>query len=203
MQDKGPAGPRVAADERRQALVRAAYHQVAARGFEGLRTREVAQEVHLNVATLHYYFPTKESLIQGVVDHAMSRFQTTLAPHGRPGDELRAHLVAVATLLRDEPELGQVMAELALRSTRDPAIQAILADTHQVWQRAVRVLLRRAAAAGRLRPELDSDGAAALIVSVLGSMTLPVLGDAARDDGALREVLRWLGLEQAEADSIN
>ncbi|MBO0746093.1 MAG: TetR/AcrR family transcriptional regulator [Candidatus Dormibacteraeota bacterium] len=200
MHDEVAAAPRVAADERRQALVRAAYHQIAARGFEGLRTREVAQQVHLNVATLHYYFPTKESLIRGVVEHAMSRFQTTLAPHGRPGDELRAHLVAVATLLREEPDLGQVMAELALRSARDPSIQAILGDTSQTWQRGVRILLRRAAAAARIRPELDSDGAAALIVSVLGSMTLPVLGDAARTDGALQELLRWLGLEAQSTD---
>ncbi|MGH7910686.1 MAG: TetR/AcrR family transcriptional regulator, partial [Candidatus Dormibacteraceae bacterium] len=183
------AAPRVHADERRQALVRAAYHQIAARGFEGLRTREVAAEVHLNVATLHYYFPTKEALIQGVVDHAMRRFQTTLAPHGRPGEELRSHLRAVAALLREEPELGQVMAELALRSARDPGIDAILRDMTQAWQHGVRVLLRRAVAAGRLRPELDSDDAAALIVAVLGSMTVPTLGDAARADGGLRELV--------------
>ena len=199
MHDEVAAVPRAPADERRQALIRAAYHQLASRGFEGLRTREVAQEVHLNVATLHYYFPTKESLIRGVVEHAMSRFQSTLAPHGRPGDELRAHLVAVATLLHDEPELGQVMAELALRSARDPSIDAILGATKEGWQRAVRVLLRRAAAAGRIRPERDSEAAAALIVSVLGSMTLPVLGDAARSDGALHELLRWLGLEAIQS----
>lgn len=199
MDSEAGTATRAPADERRQALVRAAYHQIAARGFEGLRTREVAQEVHLNVATLHYYFPTKESLIRGVVEHAMSRFQSTLAPHGKPGEELRAHLLAVATLLRREPELGQVMAELALRSTRDPGIETILGTTKESWQHGVRVLLRRATGAGRVRPELDSDAAAALIVSVLGSMTLPVLGDAARDDGALGELLRWLGLE----DSIN
>lgn len=198
MHDGEPvAAARAARDERRQALVRAAYRQIAARGFEGLRTREVAQEVGLNVATLHYYFPTKESLIRGVVDHAMSRFQTTLAPHGRPGDELLAHLVAVAGLLREEPELGQVMAELALRSTRDPAIDAILSATQTGWEHAVRVLLRRAAAAGRVRPELDSDGAAALIVSVLGSMTLPVMGAGATAGGALQELIRWLGLHQS------
>lgn len=191
---------RAPADERRRALVRAAYQQIAARGFEGLRTREVAQEVHVNVATLHYYFPTKESLIGGVVEHAMSRFQSTLAPHGKPGDELSAHLLAVVTLLRREPELGQVMAELALRSTRDPGIEAILGATAEGWQHAVRVLLRRAAAAGRVRPELDSEAGAALIVAVLGSMTLPVLGDAARDDGALGELLRWLGLESQSTD---
>src|SRR5437899_6745767 len=106
-------------EDREQALVQAAFNQIAERGFEGLRTREVAAAVGLNIATLHYYFPTKETLIQGVVDHAMERFRTTLEPHGSPGDQLRNHLRAVRRLLRDEPELGAVMAALALRSARD------------------------------------------------------------------------------------
>ena len=106
-------------------MVQAAYKEIAERGFEGLRTREVAAGVGLNIATLHYYFPTKETLIRGVVEHAMGRFRSTLAPHGSPGDQLRNHLRAVRQLLRDEPELGAVMAELALRSARDPEIAGI------------------------------------------------------------------------------
>ena len=54
-------------EDRQKALVQAAFNQIAERGFEGLRTREVAAGVGLNIATLHYYFPTKESLIRGVV----------------------------------------------------------------------------------------------------------------------------------------
>src|ERR1700737_998675 len=53
-------------EDRLKALVQAAFNQIAERGFEGLRTREVAAGVGLNIATLHYYFPTKESLIRGV-----------------------------------------------------------------------------------------------------------------------------------------
>ena len=64
--------------DRRDALVRAAYNQIAERGFEGLRTREVAGGAGVNIATLHYYFPTKEKLIEGVVEHAMERFRTTV-----------------------------------------------------------------------------------------------------------------------------
>src|SRR5213082_3276795 len=96
-------------EKRRRELVHAAYKQIAEGGFEGLRTREVAAEVGVNIATLHYYFPTKEALIRGVVDHAMGRFRSTLAPHGSPADQLRNHLRAVRKLLRDEPEIGAVM----------------------------------------------------------------------------------------------
>ena len=39
-------------EKRRQELVLAAYREIAQRGFEGLRTREVAAEVGVNIATL-------------------------------------------------------------------------------------------------------------------------------------------------------
>src|SRR3979411_665872 len=89
-------------EDRQQALVRAAFNQIAERGFEGLRTREVAAGVGLNIATLHYYFPTKEALIRGVVAHAMDRFRSTLAPHGSPAGPLRNHVPGVRQRLRHE-----------------------------------------------------------------------------------------------------
>src|SRR5437667_12436807 len=104
-----PAPPRPARgtrEDRHEALVQAAFNQIAERGFEGLRTREVAAEVGVNIATLHYYFPTKEALIRGVIAHAMQRFRTTLAPHGVSGDPLRRPLRAVHALLRAEPQVG-------------------------------------------------------------------------------------------------
>src|SRR2546428_4858190 len=135
---------------REQALVQAAFNQIAERGFEGLRTRELAAGVGLNIATLHYYFPTKEALIRGVVAHAMERFRSTLAPHGSPADQLRNHLRAVRKLLRDEPEIGAAMGELALRSARDPSLARIMRETNDAWHRTLRGLLRRAASEGYL-----------------------------------------------------
>ncbi len=34
--------------------------------------------VGVNFATLHYYFPTKEALIGGILEHAMGRLRTTI-----------------------------------------------------------------------------------------------------------------------------
>ena len=172
----------------------AAYREIAERGFEGLRTREVAAEVGVNIATLHYYFPTKESLIRAVLDHAMGRFRTTLAPHGSPADQLRNYLRATRKLMLDEPELGAVMAELALRSIRDDSIGSILNEMYDVWHVTLRGLLRRAVKEGKLRPEADSDAVAALIIAILTAMTLPVMSDARRGDQALRQLERWLGI---------
>ena len=180
--------------DRRGALVRAAYNQIAEHGFEGLRTREVAGEAGVNIATLHYYFPTKEKLIEGVVGHAMERFRTTLAPHGSPSDQLRNHLRSVKRLVQDEPQLGVVMGELTLRSARDPGIARIMRETNEGWHRTVRSLLRRAVKEGNLRPEMDSDEVAAMVVATLRNLTLPIASSGIRGDQALRQLERWLGV---------
>ena len=197
----GSRAARASKEDRRQALVQAAFNQIAERGFEGLRTREVAAGVGLNIATLHYYFPTKEALIRGVVAHAMERFRSTLAPHGSPADQLRSHLRAVRKLLRDEPEIGAVMGELALRSARDPALARIMREMNDAWHRTLRGLLRRAVRDAHLNPEMDNDEVAALIMATLMSSTLPSVSSADRTDKAFRQLERWLGLGRAKAHS--
>jgi AcrR family transcriptional regulator len=190
-------------EKRREELVLAAYREIAERGFEGLRTREVAAEVGVNVATLHYYFPTKESLIRAVLDHAMGRFRTTLTMSGSSPDQMRTYLRSVRKLLVEEPELGAVMAELALRSVRDASIRSIMNEMYDVWHATMRGLLRRAVRDGKLRPELDTDAVAALIIATLTSMTLPVMRDARRGDLALRQLERWLGISVGRGASSN
>ena len=188
-------------EKRRQELVAAAYRQIAERGFEGLRTREVAAEVGVNIATLHYYFPTKESLIRGVLEHAMDRFRTTLEPHGSPGNQLRNHLGAVRKLMVQEPELGAVMGELAMRSARDPSVRAIVNEMFDVWNKTLRGLLRRVVREGKLRPELDSDAVAALVIATLTASTLPPMAEAGRGGLAVRQLERWMGLSARKSSN--
>lgn len=162
------------AEPRRDALVAAAYQILATRGFEGLRTREVAAAVGVNIATLHYYFPHKEDLIRGVVAHAMGRFRGTLGGAGSAEDQLRAHLRGLRRLSRDEPELFTVMAELAIRGVRDVSLRKIVGGTDDAWRAMLRTLLRRAKDEGAVAKGLDPDGMAAVIVATLkGTFMLP------------------------------
>ena len=113
-------------EERRHALVSAAYDLIATKGFEGLRVRDVAARGGVNIATLHYYFPSKEALIGGVVQHLLHQF-LTLAPCFPEGEEgtaaqrLERELIDMEYELREAPGMWTVMMELQLRSLRDPA----------------------------------------------------------------------------------
>jgi len=181
--------------ERQEALLQAAYDLLAERGFEGLRTRDVAAKVGVNVATLHYYFPTKEKLIRGVVGYAMERFRSTLKPAGSPGEQLREHFAGLRRLARQEPELFAVMGELALRGRRDRAIATIVRETDTVWQTTLAALLRRAAREGAIKPAADPADLAGLIVSTLkGTFLLPPDARQPKDvDRRLRMLEKLVG----------
>src|SRR5919201_6765497 len=86
--------------DRRRALVAAAYRRIANDGFEGLRTRDVAADVGVNIATLHCYFPTKEALIRAVIGQAMRRFTRTMPGESSPAEQLGGHLAAITQMLR-------------------------------------------------------------------------------------------------------
>jgi AcrR family transcriptional regulator len=181
--------------DRRTDLVTAAYHQIARLGFEGLRTREVAAEAGVNVATLHYYFPSKETLIRGVLAYAMERFRSTLHASGSAADQLRSHFAGIRRLVHDEPELFAVMGELALRSTRDPFIRDLHKQNTDIWRATLRGLLAKAVADGSLSGPRNPDAQASLAVAALmGACMLPPVQPARLRETVL-ELERSLGLD--------
>ncbi len=180
--------------DRRRALIVAAYDRIANAGFEGLRTRDVAADVGVNVATLHYYFPTKEALIRGVVGHALRKFAATMPAEGSPAEQLRQHLTALRHLLKEEPRLCAVLGELTLRAPRDPVIASVLRGTDDPWHRMLGDLFRRGIADGCLDSRLDPDDAAALTISAIKGVSLPTTSprQPERIDQTFRQLERWL-----------
>jgi AcrR family transcriptional regulator len=167
-------GKRRAGEERRQALVRAAFGRIADKGFEGLRLREVAAEVGIDHSTLHHYFASKQDLEAGVVDYATRQFWPTMPADGGAIDRLQYHLAALGRMLREQPALFTVMAELDLRARRDPAIRSIIDRHEQGWRIVLEEVLRRAAKEGALTQNLDvATGVELIIAAVKGVRQLP------------------------------
>ncbi len=169
----GPGGhPRPG---RRDALVAAAYQRLATQGFEGLRTRDVAADVGVNIATLHYYFPTKEALIRGVIGHAMQRFMATMPHDGTPVDQLRGHLRASRALVKTDQQLWAVMGELVLRAPRDAELEHIFRQTDTYWRRTLSELIQRCVADGLLAPLLETEALATLMIVAIKGLSLPAV----------------------------
>jgi AcrR family transcriptional regulator len=180
--------------DRRRALVEAAYRRIASHGFEGLRTRDVAADVGVNIATLHYYFPTKEALIRGVIGRAMQRFRETIPAEGSPEQRLRGHLRALAQLLKDDQQLWAVLGELVLRAPRDADLEQTFRQSDAYWHRTLRELITRCVLSGAARPTLDADETAALIIAAIRGLSLPTVGrfDPTRIDQVVSQIERML-----------
>jgi AcrR family transcriptional regulator len=159
-------------DERRDSLVRAAFACLAADGFEGLRTRSVADRVGVNIATLHYYFPTKEALIGGVADFIATQFITL---HARPVvptgslalDRLHQEFADAHFYRTSHPDLAAVLCELQLRGRRDPAIRKIVEPLFGHWRHGIERCLADGVAEGVFRSDVDPAGGAAFFVAAI------------------------------------
>jgi len=190
------------APDRLQAFVRIATRHIAERGFEGLRVREVAKEAGVNHATLLYYYPTKEALIQAVVMQLAREFRTPLPglDDPEPGalGELRHEFADIQHRVRATPQTFLVLSELAVRSRRDPAIARILHGLFTGWHGYLVSLLQRGMHEGTFRADLDVDATALAIRTQLATIGYQVveLNGGATLDPLVRQLARqteyWL-----------
>ena len=161
-----------------------------------MRTRDVAADVGVNIATLHYYFPTKEALIRGVIGYAMQRFRETMPADGSPVEQLRGHLRALAKLLKEDHQLWAVMGELVLRAPRDADLGHVFRQTDEYWHHTLRDLISGAIANGAIDPKLDADDVAALMIVAIKGLSLPTVAGFQPEvaDQVFRQFERLLGL---------
>ena len=94
---------------------------VASEGFEGLRTRTVADRARVNIATLHYYFPTKEAFIGALAECLVWLFMSVHAPVGESTggpviDRLHQEFSDGRFYRLERPDMFSVILELLLRA---------------------------------------------------------------------------------------
>lgn len=161
--------------ERRLQLVTAAFQRVAQVGFEGLRLRQVAEDVGIDHSTLHHHFATKQDLIGAVAEYATRQFWVLgEAVSQDPVDGIRAHLAGLRRMIRDRPELLVVTAELDLRARRDPAVAAALDAQQAGWRDLLVKMLDTGNADGAWAVEATA-GAELVIATVKGVRLAPEL----------------------------
>ncbi|MEV2271698.1 TetR/AcrR family transcriptional regulator [Nonomuraea africana] len=169
-------GPR--SEERRQRLVAAGYRAMVRSGLAGARTRDIAAEAGITVATLHYYFPTKDDLVRAVLEHTIR--ERMLAPLRLETDwadglaALRTMLTGLSLQAEAEPGHFRLLHEMTWASREDPAMRAMLAHWHDDWHDTITGWLEAGQREGRVRPDLDAGTVSALIIyMVLGMVMRP------------------------------
>jgi len=157
-------------DVRRHAIAAAARALIAERGFEGLRTRDIADRVGINVATLHYHVPSKEELLRLAVDRALDALFAVAAEtaqlDGRAIDRLE-HLVRGSVLVLTE---RLPFVTLLLRVRGNTKVERAALARRREFDRLVTDLVKQAEAEGDVRPDVDPAVTARLVFGMVNSL---------------------------------
>jgi AcrR family transcriptional regulator len=135
------------ARENRERILAAAEHVFGTRGETG-STEEVARLAGVGIATVFRHFPTKEALVEAaLVRHFIGLLDRAQAAATAPDPS-----AALSTLVHEMIERGA--SKLTLASMLDDDAPPAVAAASTELKSAVDTALRRAQAAGSVRPDV-------------------------------------------------
>ena len=176
------------AEDRREAVLKAAMPVVAARGIHATPTAEIAKLAGISHAYLFRLFPTKSDLAIAVVERANQRIYDAFAAaaaaeHGSGEDKMRAMGLAYSELLEDR-ELLLVQLHSHAAAAEDEAIRSAARGS---FQRLVELVERETGMETAIVGRFFATGMlmnvmAALDASELGTHWSDVLTNYCRSD---------------------
>ena len=173
---------------------------VQSRGFNGFSYADIASELKISKASLHYHFPDKASLGEALIGRYAARFADALGVIDRDGDDapakLESYVAIYADVLRDRRMCLCGMLAAEYDTLPKPMRDAIIAffDENEAWLTGV---LEQGQEEGALRRTGSPVDEAQTIVSGLEGALLIArpYGDVARFQAAASRLLTSLGRE--------
>ena len=194
-----------ATDERKRAIAAATRSLIVEKGFEGLRTREIAERVGINVATLHYHIPTKDALVELVAQSMKEDFMAQRMRHPtdalKPRERLRLEFERHFRMRQENPELLLVMEEMARRARHDETVARVILPMRAFWFEQIQAIIEAGRADGSFRADLDPPSAAFMVVGVMIATSAYRIEDHAVIDRAIDEVFRSILSEEEKRQS--
>lgn len=193
-----------ATDDRKRAIAAAARSLIVEKGFEGLRTREIADRVGINIATLHYHIPTKDALIELVAQSMKEDFMEQYYRYPRedldPAQLLDLEIEKHRATRRDNPELLLVMEEMGRRARHDPTIARYIDPMRGYWRQQIIDILKDGVADGSFRADLDPEAACYMVIGTMIAMSIYRLEDGPDVTAAKTALINSIVSDRTKAD---
>jgi AcrR family transcriptional regulator len=171
MNEISPPTKRESTDDRRAAIAMAARALIIEKGFEGLRTRDIADRVGINIATLHYHVPSRQALIELVAQTIKAQFKEQGKRRPRinlsPLVRLRMEFEDFRENLIEHPDLAIIFSEMMDKARRDVNVEDVVAPLHTFWTGQFEHILAAGITDGSFRPDLHQRAGALLISGAL------------------------------------
>jgi AcrR family transcriptional regulator len=158
---------RLTSEGRRTAILDAAQHEFARKGFRGAGTADIAARCGCSEPMLYKHFASKQELFAAVLTHAGALLgQRVDALLDESGDSVMSALVEVAELAATDELIVEVMRlrMLAVSLVGEPAVRDALDENMRFMRARVVAMLTRARDRGEVRTDLDLEHVAWLWV---------------------------------------
>ena len=155
-----PAPPKLTTEEKIQ---QAAIEVFMRKGYDGTKTRDIAEAAGINVATLHYYHRTKDQLFHMVAKKSMVEFvaihESVFTLDTSLKDKIPLFVDRYIDLLHQQPHLAMFCLS---ESERNPEAFREVID-FQLAERVVSQQLKELMEAGEIRPISTNNFLSALV----------------------------------------
>jgi AcrR family transcriptional regulator len=162
-------------EQKRGEILGAAIRCFTRDGFRGASTTDICTEAGISPGHLYHYFPSKEAIIEAMVDlglaHSAERFEKILAA----SDVIEALLADIEeNSLRFRPAQILNLDGLA-EAGRNPEFAKIIERHTGAVRRMWTDFLRQAQRQGRVDSGLDPDATANILIAIIdGSRAMPI-----------------------------
>jgi AcrR family transcriptional regulator len=183
---------RLTAGERRRAILAAARHEFASRGFRGARTAAIATGAGCSEPTLYKHFPSKQALFAAVLRDATESMKEMVDALKVEAGDAMSGMLAVAERATSDPLIIETirLRTLAAGLVDDPQVRAALTASVDEVRGRMAAHIAAGQAAGEIRSDIDPDNAAWILYgyTLAGGHAHAVHGNA-----ALREFVAVAG----------
>lgn len=165
-------------EERREAILEAAWRLVAERGYHQVRIQDIARICGTSTGTVHYYFPGKNDVLREALRFSVDRAFERQGAQLQRIDDARKRLLALIEM--QLPVGGQVRDEWSIwlqfwaEACLDPALRPVHNAFYERWMDTVERIVRRGQRQGIFR-DLDPATFARLFTSTTDGLAIKVL----------------------------
>ncbi|PZQ11937.1 MAG: TetR family transcriptional regulator [Ancylobacter novellus] len=194
------------AEDQRRRILDAAIVCFARGGFHATGMQAVCAEAGMSPGALYRYFPSKEALIEAIVERDRADIPAELAPLLEAEDVVEALIDCARAFLVGHlrPESLPIFLELSAEALRNPSVRDIVMRCDAEVGDIVARSIGRGMAMGQIDPSLDPREATRFLMALTdGVLTRLLLEPAAELEGLMpmyeRTVRRFLAPQAAVA----
>jgi AcrR family transcriptional regulator len=171
--------------DRREEILAAAQRCFARSGFHQASMQEICAEARMSPGGLYRYFPSKEAIIAGIAERDRADVAEQFRSIDESSDFWAGMSAAAEHYFVDRPiEEVALCAEIMAESRRNPEVRRIHAGIEAEVKAGLVKVLRNAAARGDVRPDLDLDATASVLMALADGFAWRRAADTSFDTAA-------------------